>query len=51
MHGAMGMTAEYPAGAFLKRLMVNAASYGDADHHLDRLIALTAPGRNRSAAE
>ena len=40
MHGAMGMTAEYPAGSYLKRLMVNAASFGDADHHLDRLIAL-----------
>lgn len=48
MHGAMGMTAEYPAGFFLKRLIVNAASYGDADHHLDRLIALA--DRDGSAA-
>lgn len=50
MHGAMGMTAEYPAGAFLKRLMVNAASFGDADYHLDRLIALAEPAANRSDA-
>lgn len=50
MHGAMGMTAEYPAGAFFKRLLVNAASFGDADHQLDRLVALARPGANRSAA-
>ncbi|HPD91370.1 MAG: hypothetical protein H6900_16740 [Rhodobacter sp.] len=50
MHGAMGMTAEYPAGGFFKRLLVNAASFGDADHQLDRLIALARPGANRSAA-
>lgn len=39
LHGAMGMSAEYPAGRYLKRLMALAALYGDADWHLDRLAA------------
>lgn len=39
LHGAMGMTAEYPAGNYLKRLMALAAVFGDADTHLDRLAA------------
>lgn len=39
LHGAMGMTDEYPAGRYLKRLMVLASLFGDADHYLDRFIA------------
>ena len=51
MHGAMGMTAEYPAGRYLKRLIVNAASFGDPDTQLDRLTALADAGETgRSAA-
>lgn len=42
LHGAMGMTAEYPAGRYLKRLLALSALYGDADTHLDRLAARVA---------
>lgn len=36
LNGAMGMTAEYSVGRYVKRLIVLMAAYGDADSHLDR---------------
>ncbi len=39
LHGAMGMTEEYPAGRYFKRLIALAALYGDTDFHLDRLTS------------
>lgn len=41
LHGAMGMTEEYGAGRYLKRLMVLSALFGDGTHHLDGFIAAT----------
>jgi alkylation response protein AidB-like acyl-CoA dehydrogenase len=40
LHGAMGMTEEYPAGRRMRRLMALDVQYGDPIHHLDRLSAL-----------
>jgi pimeloyl-CoA dehydrogenase small subunit len=37
LHGGMGMTMEYKAGHYLKRLAMIDASFGDADHHLRAL--------------
>lgn len=40
LHGGMGMTMEYPAGHYFKRLTAIETDLGDADHHLERLAAL-----------
>jgi alkylation response protein AidB-like acyl-CoA dehydrogenase len=38
LHGGIGMTREYAAGHYFKRLAMIDAAFGDADHHL-RLLA------------
>jgi alkylation response protein AidB-like acyl-CoA dehydrogenase len=43
LHGAMGTTDELPVGHAHKRLLVLATLFGDADHELDRFIALADP--------
>ena len=40
LHGGMGMTLEYPAGHYFKRLTAIETDLGDADYHLQRLAAL-----------
>ncbi|MES2497376.1 MAG: acyl-CoA dehydrogenase [Pseudomonadota bacterium] len=35
LHGGMGLTSEYPAGAYFQRLTVLENLFGDTDHHLD----------------
>lgn len=40
LHGGMGMTLEYPAGRYFKRLTAIETEFGDADHHLRRLADL-----------
>ena len=40
LHGGIAMTIEYAAGHYFKRLTVNDATFGDADHHV-RLLAET----------
>ncbi|HXQ53455.1 MAG TPA: acyl-CoA dehydrogenase family protein [Stellaceae bacterium] len=37
LHGGIGMTMEYKAGHYLKRLAMIDAAFGDADHHLRAL--------------
>ncbi|MDB5412897.1 MAG: pimeloyl-CoA dehydrogenase small subunit [Rubritepida sp.] len=37
LHGGIAMTMEYGAGHYFKRLTVNEATFGDADHHLRAL--------------
>ena len=37
LHGAIGMTADYPASHHIHRLAVGRMLYGDAHHHLERL--------------
>ena len=37
LHGGIGMTMEYKAGHYFKRLTIIDMAYGDADHHLRRL--------------
>ena len=48
LHGAIGMTADYPASPAIQRLAVGRMLYGDAHQHLERLAAATldepAPG-------
>jgi alkylation response protein AidB-like acyl-CoA dehydrogenase len=39
LHGGIGMTMEYKAGHYFKRLTMVDMAYGDADHHL-RLLAV-----------
>jgi pimeloyl-CoA dehydrogenase small subunit len=41
LHGGIGMTMEYKAGHYFKRLTMIDMAYGDADHHL-RLLAAPA---------
>jgi pimeloyl-CoA dehydrogenase small subunit len=38
LHGGIAMTMEYGAGHYFKRLTVNDATFGDADHHV-RMLA------------
>ena len=38
LHGGIGMTMEYKAGHYFKRLTMIDTAFGDADHHL-RLLA------------
>ncbi len=40
MHGGIGMTNEYELGHLAKRLTMVDHRFGDADHHLERFIAL-----------
>lgn len=37
LHGGIGMTMEYAAGHYFKRLTMIDMMFGDADHHLERL--------------
>ena len=37
IHGGLGMSEEYSAGHYLKRLLLLGAQFGDADFHLRRL--------------
>ncbi|MCU0868459.1 MAG: acyl-CoA dehydrogenase [Burkholderiales bacterium] len=39
LHGGIGMTDEYIAGRYVKRLAAIDTWFGDADHHLDRFHA------------
>lgn len=40
LHGAVGMTDEYPVGRYFKRLTVLETMFGDADFHRRRFAAL-----------
>lgn len=40
LHGGIGMTMEYRAGHYLKRLAMIEKSFGDTEAHLDRLAAM-----------
>lgn len=42
LHGGIGMTMEYRAGHYLKRLAMIEKSLGDTEAHLDRLVAFGA---------
>ncbi len=37
LHGGIGMTMEYKAGHYFKRLTMIETLFGDTDHHLARL--------------
>ena len=39
LHGGIGVTMEYKAGHYFKRLTVIQSLFGDTDHHLGRLAA------------
>jgi alkylation response protein AidB-like acyl-CoA dehydrogenase len=39
LHGGIGMTMEYKAGHYFKRLTAIESLFGDTDHHLARLSA------------
>jgi pimeloyl-CoA dehydrogenase small subunit len=43
LHGGIGMTDEYAAGHYFKRLTMIDQTFGDADHHLDRFAAAALP--------
>ncbi|MGO8919954.1 MAG: acyl-CoA dehydrogenase family protein [Stellaceae bacterium] len=43
LHGGIGMTDEYLAGHYFKRLTMIDQTFGDADHHLDRFAEVTLP--------
>lgn len=43
LHGGMGMTDEYQAGHYFKRLTMIDQTFGDIDHHLDRFAEVTLP--------
>ena len=49
LHGAMGTTDELAIGHAHKRLLVLATLFGDADHELDRFIALAEPVQTTEA--
>ena len=40
LHGGIGMTDEYAAGHYFKRLTMIDRSFGDGDYHLRRYAAL-----------
>ena len=40
LHGGIGMTAEYKAGHYFKRITMIDKLYGDADAHVARLAAM-----------
>jgi pimeloyl-CoA dehydrogenase small subunit len=39
LHGGIGMTEEYKAGHYFKRLTMLGLLFGDVDHHLRRVVA------------
>ncbi|HET9619847.1 MAG TPA: acyl-CoA dehydrogenase family protein [Kofleriaceae bacterium] len=39
LHGGIGITDEHDVGLYFKRMLALNASFGDAQHHLDRLTA------------
>lgn len=39
MHGAIGITDEYPASHYFKRLEASESRFGDSEYHLGRFIA------------
>ncbi len=41
LHGGIGMTEEYAAGHYFKRLTMIERSFGDTDHHLKRFADLS----------
>ena len=41
LHGGIGMTEEYAAGHYFKRLTIVARLFGDVDWHLERFASLT----------
>jgi pimeloyl-CoA dehydrogenase small subunit len=43
LHGGIGMTQEYAAGHYFKRLTMIDQSFGDVDHHLDRFAEVALP--------
>jgi len=43
LHGGIGMTDEYAAGHYFKRLTMIDQTFGDADHHLDRFAEVSLP--------
>ncbi|HUH83562.1 MAG TPA: acyl-CoA dehydrogenase family protein [Stellaceae bacterium] len=43
LHGGIGMTDEYSAGHYFKRLTMIDQTFGDADHHLDRFAEVSLP--------
>jgi pimeloyl-CoA dehydrogenase small subunit len=43
LHGGIGMTDEYAAGHYFKRLTMIDQTFGDADHHLDRFAEVALP--------
>src|ERR1700726_3051280 len=43
LHGGIGMTDEYVAGHYFKRLTMIDQCLGDVDHHLDRFAEATLP--------
>jgi pimeloyl-CoA dehydrogenase small subunit len=43
LHGGIGMTDEYVAGHYFKRLTMIDQTFGDVDHHLDRFSEVTLP--------
>ena len=43
LHGGIGMTDEYVAGHYFKRLTMIDQTFGDVDHHLDRFAEVTLP--------
>jgi alkylation response protein AidB-like acyl-CoA dehydrogenase len=40
LHGGIGMTMEYKAGHYFKRLTMIDLAFGDAEHHLRELAEL-----------
>jgi pimeloyl-CoA dehydrogenase small subunit len=44
LHGGIGMTEEYVAGHYFKRLTMIDQTFGDVDHHLDRFSEVSLPG-------
>ncbi len=43
LHGGIGMTDEYVAGHYFKRLTMIDQTFGDQDHHLDRFAEVSLP--------
>lgn len=39
LHGAIGVTSEYPVGHCLRRVTIAERTYGDAEHHFQRYLA------------
>jgi pimeloyl-CoA dehydrogenase small subunit len=39
LHGGIGMTEEYPAGSYFRRLSMIEVQFGDTRHHLEAVVA------------